>query len=284
VGDRVMLWKELSYERHANYLNPGSLQKGDLGLLATALLFFFALCVFYLGTASAETLAEINQGFFRNLALPVGSLFFLAVALRAATTVSRERERQTLENLLTTPLDREEILFAKWLGGVLSVHLAWWAVLIALLFGLFTGSLHYLAVPLLALAFAVYASLAACVGLWYSTAYPTTFQATLWTTFAVLLIGAGPWMALYYGQNLYAPMSSALAHPWVERILTYGLCPLWTLQALAFHYGDFLQDQGASSRENVLTALAGMLFYALIALVLWRKTVDRLTKNHGLHG
>src|SRR5476651_1759904 len=43
----------------------------------------------------------------------------LGTGFRLAGSVSREREQQTLESLLTIPLSRAELLTAKWIGGVL---------------------------------------------------------------------------------------------------------------------------------------------------------------------
>lgn len=61
----------------------------------------------------------------RTLGTVIASTMLLAIALAAAATVSQERERQTLDSLLTIPLDRDGILFAKWLGSILSVRWLW---------------------------------------------------------------------------------------------------------------------------------------------------------------
>jgi len=45
-----------------------------------------------------------------------GLLGSFGIGIRAAGAVSGEREKQTLDNLLTTPLATKRILFAKWLG------------------------------------------------------------------------------------------------------------------------------------------------------------------------
>src|SRR5207302_1308622 len=79
----------------------------------------------------------------------------LTAALFAAGSVSREREAQTLDNLLTLPGDWSDVLRAKWWSSV-------WRVRGPLLFlagvwtlGLITGALHPLALPLLAATAAV---------------------------------------------------------------------------------------------------------------------------------
>src|SRR5262249_51680333 len=47
----------------------------------------------------------------------VACLMLVGVAVRASSSVSGERDRGTLEGLLTSPLDSHDILFAKWLGS-----------------------------------------------------------------------------------------------------------------------------------------------------------------------
>src|SRR5437868_13123263 len=103
----------------------------------------------------------------RTCTVVVGCLSLLAVAVRASTTYSGERDRQTLDSLLTTPLDSTTILVAKWLGAVLSVRLAWlWLALIWGV-GLALGGLHWLALPGLAAAWLVFAAFEATIGLWF---------------------------------------------------------------------------------------------------------------------
>ena len=60
----------------------------------------------------------------RGCTAAVGSLTLLAVGVRASTAHSSERDRQTLDSLLTTPLDSTTILVGKWLGAICSVRLA----------------------------------------------------------------------------------------------------------------------------------------------------------------
>src|SRR5205085_2520171 len=92
-----------------------------------------------------------------------------------------ERDRQTFDSLLTSPLDSDSILYGKWLGSILSVRWAWlWLGLIWGI-GIVTGGLHLLAVPLLLGAWAVYAAFLSCVGLWFSIVSKTTLRANVYT-------------------------------------------------------------------------------------------------------
>ena len=55
----------------------------------------------------------------------VACLMLLSVAVRAAGSVSGERDRQTLDSLLTSPLEVTEILWGKWVGAILSPRWIW---------------------------------------------------------------------------------------------------------------------------------------------------------------
>ena len=62
---------------------------------------------------------------------------------------SGERDRETMDALLTSPLHSHDILFAKWLGSFLSVRWFWfWPGLIWAI-GIVTEALHPLAIPML---------------------------------------------------------------------------------------------------------------------------------------
>src|SRR5439155_1104685 len=82
----------------------------------------------------------------------IACFMMLHVALHAAGSVSSERERQTMDSLLATPLRNRSILCAKWLGSICGPRRSWlflggiWAV------GLFTGGLHPLAIPCVVMA------------------------------------------------------------------------------------------------------------------------------------
>jgi ABC-type transport system involved in multi-copper enzyme maturation permease subunit len=286
IGDSAMLWKELTYEQNINELFPTGLWKemrAPTGGILFVCLLLACCCTGLLSRDGSllayhvgEGLMEVGNLFIRSLGAPLCCVAFFVVALRAGGSISREREQQTLEGLLMTPLDREEILFAKLLGCILCIHPFWWTVAIALGVGLLTGSLHVLAVPLLATAVVVYAVLAAGVGLWFSSLPGTTLQSTLRTVLAVLVLGGGAWMWSEYAKNFMASFLSPAEVQWVQRLLIYGLTPPVTLHALAFHYGDFLASPGSSSWENLLAAVVGVLCYALLGWLVWRSALSRL--------
>src|SRR5262249_12465655 len=135
-------------------------------------------------------LAMVNL-WARSLGALIACLMLVGVAVRAATAISGERDRQTLDSLLTTPLTSSAILFAKWLGSLASIRWGW--LWLGLIWGLWAilGNLHPLAVPVMLAAWFVYAGFLALLGLWFSLISSTSVRATAGTLFSTLALGAG---------------------------------------------------------------------------------------------
>jgi ABC-type transport system involved in multi-copper enzyme maturation permease subunit len=136
--NRPMLWKELHVERVGTLGRAGRwigallvlwMGLGSLGLLG------YAAWGYFVDSDPTEKLnwAVIQSSlWYGNSAMFIGFLIQWAIGLRAAVTISSERERGTWDALLTSPLEGGEIirgklwgsLFAlKWLIG--SALLAW---------------------------------------------------------------------------------------------------------------------------------------------------------------
>src|SRR5262249_10873986 len=111
-----MLWKELFVEPR--------LRLGRLGRVSVVLVVLASLVPvwwFHTGHSWSEPLEALD--IWGRLVVTGGAcLALLGVAVHAAGSISGERERHTLDSLLTTPLSRGGILFAKWLGSILSVR------------------------------------------------------------------------------------------------------------------------------------------------------------------
>jgi ABC-type Na+ efflux pump permease subunit len=105
--------------------------------------------------------------------------YILGVGYRAAVTVARERQQQTLEPLLLLPIERSEILFAK-LAGVLW-HGWPWLVLLAgdIVLGTLIGAYHPLSAVLLCLVPLPIILFVATFGLLLSVWLGTVLRATL---------------------------------------------------------------------------------------------------------
>ncbi len=128
-----------------------------------------------------------------------GGLFtyLLVVGSAAAGSVARERQRQTLESLLTIPVDRRAILRPKWL---VSASRGWWwgaPAALALPLGFLVSGAPEAAVPAAGLA-AASVPFVVGLGLWLSVRCRTVTRAVLWLLPAVgglTLLPVAVWLA-----------------------------------------------------------------------------------------
>src|SRR5439155_9045547 len=170
VGTRPMLWKELFAEPGLRLNVPARIVVFLL-IVGSFVPVGFIFWEFLTSSHSAalgpgfrsryiepwKELADSMNIWVMVLGTLVACLMLLAVAARAAGCISNERDRQTFDALLTSPLESNSILFAKWLGNIFSVRLAWvWLGSIYVL-AILTGGLDAAELPFLLLAWTVYA-------------------------------------------------------------------------------------------------------------------------------
>ena len=135
LGDRPMLWKELYIERAASLGRVGQwigsfvvvLLAGGSLVLVGIILWDLLLHVPTPWADWATAMLSIGVG---ETARFVGWLLEWSIGLRAATTISSERERGTWDALLTSPLSGREIVWGKLWG---SLHGMRWVLLAAVL-------------------------------------------------------------------------------------------------------------------------------------------------------
>jgi ABC-type transport system involved in multi-copper enzyme maturation permease subunit len=272
VGDWPMVWKEVHSGRGASRWLVALL----MGLLigATLLPLYWVINDPSPSPFTPEgywhRLAAALNAWERTVGTTLACLALVGVALRAAYSVRTERERETLDGLLTTPLTTEDILGAKWLGAVLSARglLAWLAFVWGL--AVLGGGLSLAAVPLLALAWAAYAAAAASVGLWFSVVSRSSLRAALHTVLAGLVLCFGHWLVWLVCFPLRFWPGGAAA--WVVK-LQVGLTPPAALAAAAFHAGDYV--------ELFPFLLAGAACWVLFAWGVWRAAAARFRRQFG---
>jgi ABC-type transport system involved in multi-copper enzyme maturation permease subunit len=247
-SDDPLLWREVRF---------GSVTGGDalvpsravigLAVLLTAPL----LAMMVLGAAFG---AAGHPAYHLLARLVVcGSLAALAVGatVSSACTVTRERERQTLDGLLTLPGGREAVLRAKWRGVLVRdrpMALAFGLpVVVAVLIGGFDVA------PVVALFTAVPAQVAACIslGLYCSVRAQTTTRALVMAGFGLLSLSVVPLLSVLPFVMLSPPavwwtltdpepthplgdvdFVSALVCATVHALTAYGL---WRLALARFH-------------------------------------------------
>jgi ABC-type transport system involved in multi-copper enzyme maturation permease subunit len=300
VSARPMMWKELHAEPLIRLGEAAQIIITTgviLGLLFGA---FVLLSVVVVGLTLGNMPESMNMT-VRLMGTALASLMVLGTAVRAAGAISGERDRQTMDTLLTTPLENEDIVRAKWWGGVLGVRKAGYCLLVLWAVGAATGGLSVFAVPLLALALFIYLGFAASLGLWLSLRCRTTLRATIWTLVTLIGVGVGHWLltlfccgplALFGSPTptrggMFVDPKPSLGEM-VSEAQMHALTPPITMMTLAIP-GVSTPSQG--SWDDDLTerrrpwrlgfSMAGVLLYGIAAIVLWRRTAARFTTVTG---
>lgn len=273
VSDHPMLWKEIHAE-------PGV----RLGLLGRIVGTVFMLAIlapavwiigYYLfedslGAANWwKDLGMAMNWWVRILGTLVICLMLLSIAVRSSTNISGERDRQTLDSLLTSPLESDGILFGKWVGNLCSIR--WLALWLVGMWGvgLLTGGLHPLGLILVLLATLVFAAFCSSLGLFCSIVCNTSLRATITTLAALIGLSVGHWLVA--GFCCYMPISllfqnheaSGIEH--VAEFQLFGLTPPYTLGFLAVQGWEF-EDSNWFWNWNDLSRYGIM---ALLGLFLW---------------
>ncbi len=297
VGNRPLFWREV-------YVEP----LFRLGLTSSIIITtFVALCLIASGfvvlTLAGVALLTWVMGTPQimnepiNLAVRImgtvlATLSLFGVAIRASGSIGGERDRQTLDTLLTTPVENDSIVWSKWWGSILGVRKGLYLLLALWVLGVVTTGVSPWAVPLLLLGWLAYAAFVAGVGMIFSLYCRTTLRATIWTMITVIGVGAGHWL-LYLcccgpvmmvtspAQPLGAPRTSESAE-WTDQVMEFQKCaltPPYALYWLTFRteelsnsdVDDMLGSRGRiyqDSEELVLTRLT----YCLIGMALYGLT------------
>jgi len=247
VGPRPMVWKEIHVEAGPRLHWMGRI----LVVLLVLASFVPAIWIIVENSESGgynpwRILHQEMNIFIRIVGTLVACLMLLGVAVRASGSVSGERDRQTLDELLTTPLGSDAILYGKWLGSVLSARWSglWVGSLWAL--GVLSEGLHPLAVPLLVGAWLVFATFLASLGLWFSVISRTTTRATIWTLLTAAGLGVGHWLIWLCCGPLLA-VGGGSGFRLVMEFQAFGLTPPLTLGLFAFQ-GQELEEARAARR------------------------------------
>ena len=277
VGELPMLWKEIHVE--------GSLKLHWVAWIIVILLVIgtFANPFVWLvewtvigqhGQNQArwqnpEMVSELNL-WARIAASAVAVLTILGVAIRAANSIGNERDRQTMDGLLSTPLGSTAILAAKYVGSLCSIRLGLiWLVGIYLI-ALITGGLHLFAFPLVLAAWFVFASAAALIGLWYSMACATTLKATIYTVLTCVGLGAGHWLVWFCcGPILFLSGSSGDGAVYLLKFQA-GITPPAVMFFLTFSGQEFRGEFGGRDMTELIAfSIFGLFLWTLAGLFFW---------------
>ncbi|HJZ90897.1 MAG TPA: ABC transporter permease subunit [Gemmataceae bacterium] len=273
-----LLWKELHLGGQTHRLVR------MLNMVPWVVWLFLCSVVMVVGVAAAVSSGSRDVYGTVNAMVRWGGIILvglvcLTVGLHAAGSVARERQQQTLADLLMTPHPRRDILRAKWWGSLAKARgIALGAMAVPLVGVLADGISYWAVVPLL-LAACVYAACAASFGLWLSVRSRTVQRATgLWLLLTAVWVG-GTLLAAetayaerdpsYYSRGRRAQTRDA---PLVwDRALNPGLA--WWQLSFRFHdpnaiwsWNERTANVGQIDRlDEVLPSAGGILLFALLA-------------------
>ncbi|HWY85446.1 MAG TPA: ABC transporter permease subunit [Gemmataceae bacterium] len=188
VGDNALLWKEkyqgIAWVSCARILWPATLP----------FIFLSWIAVVAAVNASENMITVLLdvQPLARILVNVLFACLCLGVAMRSAASVALERQQQTLDTLLVLPVERREILRAKWLG-CLWRGAGWYPLLASvLLFGVCTGG----SMAIWCLASTVFGTLHVMffnsLGSYFSVISATAIAARFKVMVVILVLGVNP--------------------------------------------------------------------------------------------
>jgi hypothetical protein len=228
--------------------------------------------------------------FLRGITCASGFFILLALTGLGATSISQEREADTWDSLLTTPLAGREILRGKVIGstrrliGALLIPIVLWTT------GLLAGAVHPLGFVLAMVGLLAFSAFSVVVGTWASLVAKDTSRASstgagvfLVVNAALpLVIGMSEWFA---GATEYPPLMWSSCMP---ALLTGSLLSPRDLSILAGQLTSPTPGPGGWAFSRAAMALAwliGVIGYSVAAWLLLRWSsahFDRLVgRPHG---
>jgi hypothetical protein len=286
LGERPMIWKEL---------HTGG-ARGFARFIGWMLTLIFGGLVLYHGAWHAlSAFVEMwehgyrvigNPAFVRErhdfwaFLHPVIPLIYLfcavTIAGAAAASITTEHEDDTWLSLTATDLTGREIVLAKLFGSLWRARRLALVLLLFVIAGVASGSLHYLSLPALALAVAAYGWFAAALGIWISIQLRSTWRAQFLTIGGLLLVnvlGQGTlnvcWIRGFVPQIWpgFTPYEVAklVMHPEFLQILKMAAIPRLSAASLIADSPAWL----------AIFSVVSVVFYAIFAYLLTRDSIRR---------
>jgi ABC-type transport system involved in multi-copper enzyme maturation permease subunit len=269
-----LLWKEMYLSGQTNrFVKMLSLVPWVVWLCVCSVLMVLGWAAILGGS---EGVLDSMNGLIRWGGGAVMVLMCLMAGLHAAGAVSRERQRETLDSLITIPRPRHEILWAKWIGSVSKARGIALGALAIPLVGVLAEGLSYWAVLPLFLAAGAFVACAASFGLWLSVRIRTVQRATgVWLLAVGLWVG-GTFMAAQaaYVEQYRTRSSRIRSEPLPAVIWDRALNPLLAWSQLTFrvreanstrYYWEEWRDGEIDGVWETFPSLLGVGLYAFLA-------------------
>ena len=273
IGTHPLLWKEVYHGR------TGGDAVAIVCVLGVMLLPVLILILPVTGIISSFQGRLTYYTFVRDFLNPVirvaclclGGFWVTSVAFLAGRSITQEREKQTLEALLTLPMERERILGAKWLGSILRGRYLGYILAAYLGLGFISGAIHPLGVVLMGLAIAVHVAFLASLGVCLSLVSRNSLWANFTMALMLLLVFVGSWVVFVYSALLTGSRPT-WSQSWWYTFSEYGLNPPRTWWHLGFNWTQFndeiLHGPGLF-RDSYGACLAGLLVFAAATGLFW---------------
>jgi hypothetical protein len=182
----------------------------------------------------------------------------VGVGYRLAGSITRERERRTLESLFALPIERTTILASKWLGAFRRSYRPLLVLGFTITVGMCSGAFHPLSAGLLFLAIGIQAVFVATLALFLSCVSRSTLQANLILFVTLLAILVGTWL----GGSSY-PGERFEDKPWAM----YGFSPLQTVRIVTFGWND--EDPPSPGGLAAVISMGSVVYLGISAMLWW---------------
>ncbi|MFL5330660.1 MAG: ABC transporter permease [Gemmataceae bacterium] len=281
IYSRPVLWKEMHCESKA--------RQRWLGFFFSKWFFWASFTPLWIVLViSLEGRFAYQMDFVGGLLIAAGLLgaagYLLRASLHAARAIGAERDRLTLDNLLVTDLDANEILREKWWGSLLAGR--WVAIWLVVHWSLcvFFLLLRPSGLPLLVAELCAYAAFLVSVGMYFSVKAKTT-KASVTKT---LLTGFGgttvlPFLLIQFFRILDPPPRSYdYLSSWQPReIISDALIPARIMFETAMPENSNYYI-GYWTNHTVPAAFVCILVYGLLALAFWSAAQSASRKRFGV--
>jgi len=295
IGDSPVLWKEVFVDTGLRLAGLGRIiviALVAMSFVPVGFIFYFTMIDPSGGRPSgpwwsSDRWGDFAQGmnaFVRVTGTVVSSLVFLAVAIRGAGSISGERDRHTLDALLTTPMSARTIVWGKWWGCILGMRWAWAWLFGIWVLGLLVGGVHPVMFPAALVSVAIYASAFAWIGIYCSLVARTTLRATMMAIMLSVFLGGGYFLVFLFCCAMPLSLAGGMGpEPQLLFIvdLLCGFSPPVNMAWLPIYKFDPWEVHlGPPSRSLPHTPFwaLGLVAWTLLSVLLANRSVDKFRR------
>lgn len=267
-------WKERYFTGSWSWFESGAMKGFGIAAL-TIVGFILGMTLFF------SLISELNKGHWAGeavnpiarIVLTFGTMLIgLRMGLRTAISVAWERQKQTLDALLTIPENRSILLQAKWLTAV---HCNRWGIIVLGISGvlsIITVGLHPVGFVVAMVQMTGWLVFSNTLGLWVSVCCKTVTRATVFYLIWTISFWLVPLM--------FAPLGTVIGQEFGELTLMMSM-PIGVWQS-ALSWGDFSEEHYRNSMLlwiNLAVAVISGLTYWLLSLIMWLDANRRFQKE-----